>query len=148
MMTPMLTLLLAALLSSSKSEIPPDRWDCSNDVEVWCAVDGCAARPEGETTPMSVSAGRDGSFSVCAYTGCWEGETEVVETAGRLLWAADGAGFSSQPEGGFEADITLLIIERDGVGFVRAGGIASPLICARRPVDEEVDLETGGGERE
>ncbi|WP_428408289.1 hypothetical protein [Hyphococcus sp.] len=145
MTPPILPLLLAALLSASKSEIPPSQWDCANDVEVWCAVDGCAARPEEETTPMSVSAGRDGRFSVCAYTGCWEGETEVVETAGRLLWVADGVGFSSQPEGGFEADITLLILEKDGVGFVRAGGIASPLLCARRPVDNDLDRENGTG---
>lgn len=135
----MLTFLLAAMLSSSKSEIPPDTWDCANDVEVWCAVDGCAARPEGEMTPMSITARRDGVFSVCAYTGCWEGESNLVEANGRLVWAADGAGFSTQPDGGFEADITLLIVERDGVGFVRAGGVASPLLCTRRAVDREVN---------
>lgn len=136
----MLKLLLAALLTSSKSEVPPDIWECVNDVEVWCAVDGCAAKPEGEATPMSITASRDGAFSVCAYTGCWEGKTTVVEigapAVARLLWAADSVGFSSQPEGGFEADITLLIIEKDGVGFVRAGGLASPLLCTRRSVDK------------
>ena len=132
----MLMLVLAALLSSSKSEIPPDVWDCANDVEVWCSVDGCAAQPEGESTPMSITARRDGAFSVCAYTGCWEAETTVAESNGRLLWAADSAAFSTNPDG-FFADITLLIIEKDGVGFVRAGGIASPLLCTRRPVDAE-----------
>lgn len=129
----MLTLLIAALLSSSKSEIPPDAWSCVNDVEVWCAVDSCAARPEGEMTPMAITARRSGEFSVCAYTGCWEGKTKVADIAGRLVWAADKAPFSTQPEG-FEADVTLMIIEKDGVGFVRAGGIASPLLCVRQPV--------------
>ena len=133
----MLTLLIAALLSSSKSEIPPDAWDCVNDVEIWCAVDSCAARPEGEMTPMSITARRSGEFSVCAYTGCWEGRTEVADIAGRLVWSADGAAFSTRD--GFEADVTLLIVEKDGVGFVRAGGIASPLLCARRPVDGEAN---------
>jgi hypothetical protein len=132
----MLMLLLAALVSSSKSEVPPDIWDCANDVEVWCSVDGCAAQPEGESTPMSISARRSGEFSVCAYTGCWEGKTEVADVAGRLVWAADSAAFSTNPDG-FFADITLLIIEKDGAGFVRAGGIASPLLCTRRPVDRD-----------
>ena len=131
----MLMLLIAAFLSSSKSEIPPDIWSCANDVEVWCAVDGCAAKEEGETTPMSINARRSGEFSVCAYTGCWEGRTTVTDTAGRLLWAANGVPFSSQPDGGFKADVSLLIIESDGVGFVRVGGIASPLLCLRQPVD-------------
>ncbi len=131
----MLMLLAAAVLSSSKSEIPADAWDCVNDVEVWCSVDGCAARPEGETTPMSITARRDGEFSVCAYTGCWEAKADVADIAGRLVWTADSAAFSTNPEGYF-ADITLLIVEKDGVGFVRAGGIASPLLCSRRPVDQ------------
>ncbi len=144
----MLTLLLAALLSASKSEIPPDRWACSNDIEVWCAADGCAARPEGETTPMAISARRDGAFAVCAYSGCWEGKAAVVDIGGRLVWAADDVPFSSPPDGGFTADVSLFIIETEGVGFVRVGGIASPLLCLRRPVDQGSDGGSGGGSGE
>lgn len=134
----MMLMLIAALLSSSKSEIPPDVWDCVNDIEVWCAVDSCAAKAADETTPMAITAARDGAFSVCAYTGCWEGRTEVADIAGRLVWAADGTAFSTRPEG-FEADVSLLIIEAEGVGFVRAGGIANPLLCARRPIDQRAE---------
>jgi len=127
-------LLVAALLSSSKSEIPPDAWHCKNDIEVWCSVDGCAAKDADETTPMSISASRSGAYSVCAYTGCWEGQADVIDAAGRLLWVANDVPFSSQPDG-FRADVSLMIIEGDGVGFVRVGSIASPLLCLRRPVD-------------
>lgn len=125
-------LLLAALFSSSRSEIPPDAWVCKNDIEVWCAVDGCAAKDEDETTPMSITAARNGAFSVCAYTGCWEGRARVANAAGRLLWAANDVPFSSQPDG-YRANVSLLIIEGDGVGFVRVGAIASPILCLRRP---------------
>ncbi|MEZ5892898.1 MAG: hypothetical protein R3C58_07110 [Parvularculaceae bacterium] len=131
----MFFLALAALFTASKSEIPPDRWICSNEVEVWCSVDGCAAKDAGETTPMSIAARRTGEFSVCAYTGCWEGKTKVADAAGRLLWAANGVPFSTQPDG-FKADVTLLIVEKEGVGFVRVGAIASPLMCARAPAIE------------
>lgn len=129
-------LLLAALFSSSKSEIPADAWVCKNDIEVWCSVDGCAAKDVEETTPMSIVAARNGAFSVCAYTGCWEGKARVANTAGRLVWAADDVPFSSRPDGGFRADISLMIIEGDGAGFVRVGAIASPLLCLRRPFDQ------------
>lgn len=125
----MLLALIAALLSSSRSEIPPDRWTCENQIEVWCTVDSCAAKPAEEMTPMSVSARRDGRFSVCAYSGCWEGKTAPVEASGRLLWAADGVAFASGA--GFTADISLLIVVKEGVGFVRVGGLATPLLCAR-----------------
>lgn len=136
----MFMLLVAALLSSSKSEIPADSWICANDIEVWCAVDGCAAKAADETTPMAISASRSGEFAVCAYTGCWEGKTVLAETSGRLLWAADDLPFSTQPDG-FGADVSLLIVEKEGVGFVRVGAIASPLLCQRRAPDGSLDRE-------
>ena len=128
-------LVLAALLSSSKSEIPSDSWLCKNDIEVWCSVDGCAAKDPDETTPMSIMAARNGAFSVCAYTGCWEGKANVANASGRIVWAADDVPFSSQPDG-FRADVSLMIIEGDGAGFVRVGSIASPLLCLKRPFDQ------------
>ena len=132
--------MIAAILStfmlmSSRSELPPDVWRCQNQIEVWCAVDGCAAKAERETTPLDIWASqRNGRFSVCAYSGCWEGAGAVTQNRGRLLWAADRAPFSSGE--GFAADITLLIIEQDGVGFVRVGGLATPLLCLRAPPGE------------
>lgn len=130
----MLAFILSALmLMSSRSSLPPDVWACQNQIEVWCAVDGCAAKAENETTPMDIWARRDnGRFAICAYTGCWEGEGQVSDTSGRLLWAANGVEFSSG-QGGFSADVSLLIIEKDGVGFVRVGGFATPLLCLRSP---------------
>lgn len=123
-------LVLAALFSASKSEVPPDQWVCANDIEVWCTVDSCAAKPEDETTPMAIAARADGQFSVCAYTGCWEGQTSVSNANGRLVWAADGVPFSTNEAA--TADISLMIVVRDGVGFVRVGAIASPILCRRR----------------
>ena len=122
---------LLLMLMANRAELPPDAWACTNQVEVWCTVDSCAAKDADETTPLRIAARRDGVFSVCAYTGCWEGKASVIDNNGRLLWAADGAAFSSRPEGGWEADISLLIVEKDGVGFVRVGGIATPLLCLR-----------------
>ena len=125
----MLWLFLAALMASTPKDAPKDVWTCTNQVEVWCTVDSCAAKNTDETTPLAVSATGDGRFSVCAYTGCWEGEAETAVVAGRRVWAAADVPFSSQPDGGFEADVSILIIEGEGVGFVRVGGIATPLLC-------------------
>ena len=125
----MFALFLAVLLSASKSELPSDRWVCANDIEVWCTVDSCAAKPESETTPMAVAARADGRFSVCAYTGCWEAETTMANVDGRLVWTADQVPFSTNDAA--TANVSLMIVARDGVGFVRVGAIASPLMCRR-----------------
>lgn len=125
----MFALLFAALLSGSKSEIPPDRWACANDIEVWCTVDSCAAKPESETTPMAIAARADGKVTVCAYTGCWETQTNMVNANGRLVWAADQVPFSTNDAA--TANVSLMIVAKDGVGFVRVGAIASPVLCRR-----------------
>ena len=131
-----MTAIVAALTMSSADGVPDagvdaghaKAWRCENQVEVWCAVDGCAARPVGEMTPLSISLS-EGVLSVCAYSGCWEGPAiDHGDAAGRHLFTADKAPFSSTISGG-ATDLTLLIDSRDGVGFVRAGGIATPLLC-------------------
>lgn len=122
-----------ALLTASTASVPPDRWSCANNIEVWCEAGDCSTKPADETTPMSISAYRDGAISVCAYTGCWEGKATVAEKDGRILWTGDNFAFSTQPDGAFKADITLLIVEKDGAGFIRAGAIATPLFCERAP---------------
>ena len=126
----MFEILVAAMFAASRSEVPPESWNCRNQIEVWCAADGCAATPAGEATPMDIWASADGQISVCAYSGCWEGKGTKTASAGRLLWTADGIPFVSAVDGAL-GDVTLLIVEKDGVGFVRAGGIATPVLCAR-----------------
>ena len=54
----------------------------------------------------------------------------MTNANGRLVWAADGVPFSTNEAA--TADISLMIVARDGVGFVRVGAIASPLLCRRR----------------
>lgn len=126
----MLFLTLVMLLASP-AEIPDDAWTCRNQIEVWCAADGCAAAREGEFTPMDIHAEAGGELSVCAYTGCWETTSAPVRTGGRILWAANDVAFSSSSDGAMTANLTLLIVEKDGVGFVRVGGLATPLLCVR-----------------
>ena len=135
----MLFLALAALLRASTAEVPPEAWHCRNQLEVWCTADGCAATPPGESTPMDIHADLTGELSVCAYTGCWETEpapeNTPVRANGRILWTGDDLAFSTRPDGAMSADLTLLIVEKDGVGFVRVGGLATPLLCERTGPD-------------
>lgn len=127
----MLSLTFAMLMRASLAEIPADAWNCRNQIEVWCAADGCAAAPPDQFTPMDIHASAGGALSVCAYSGCWETETAPIRAGGRILWAADGVAFSTSPDEAMNVDLTLLIVEKEGVGFVRAGGLATPLLCTR-----------------
>ena len=132
----MLFALILVAMRAAVSEVPTETpeyqasWDCKNQVEVWCTADSCAASAPGEFTPMSVSVKADGAISACAYTGCWEGAGAMTRSSGRALWIGDGLKFSTQPDSEGN-DVTVLIIEHEGVGFVRVGGLATPLLCER-----------------
>lgn len=126
----MIEILVLAMLGATREGLPPDAWRCRNQVEVWCTADGCAAAQPEEFTPMDISANSGGDLSVCAYTGCWSGKAAVARAEGRWLWAGDAFAFSTLPDGE-RTDVTLMIVARDGVGFVRAGGFATPVLCTR-----------------
>ncbi|NNE40917.1 MAG: hypothetical protein HKN14_08355 [Marinicaulis sp.] len=131
---------------STPAAAPKDIWNCTNQVEVWCTVDSCAARKADEITPLAVQARATGEFSVCAYTGCWEGIGTVANNNGRISWAADDVAFSSQPEGGFDADISIMIVEKEAVGFVRVAGLATPLLCLPGDQSDALLPESDAGE--
>lgn len=114
-----------------------DVWRCRNQVEVWCTADGCAAAPPGEFTPLDIRVATPRGLSVCAYTGCWEGRVRARKIAGRYLWAGDGLPFSTASDGAMTADVTVLLFVGEGVGFVRAGGLSTPLLCEKTgPLDD------------
>lgn len=126
----MLAVLTILLLAAGADSARAPAWTCVNQVEVWCDSTSCAARPTEETTPLAVSVEANGRFSVCAYSGCWEAKARRRRMDGRLLLTAQDVPFTSGAAG-LTASVTLLIIEDDGTGFVRAGGLATPLICKR-----------------
>ena len=128
----MIEIALALMLAASREGLPADAWTCRNQIEVWCAADGCAAANPDEITPLDITADAKGELSVCAYSGCWSGKAKVARAHGRWLWAGDDFPFSSS-EARETADVTLLIVAHEGVGFVRAGGLATPLLCSRKP---------------
>lgn len=120
---------MIAIAAAALAAATPQGWTCRNVVEVACNETDCRTAPPGDFTPMDISAGPNG-LSVCAYSGCWEARAKPLARRGRLLWAASAA-FSTAPEPKAQEEVTLLIIEKDGAGFVRVGGFSTPLLCRR-----------------
>jgi hypothetical protein len=105
-------------------------WSCRNPIEISCGPESCAVAPADGFTPMDISAG-DGRLSVCAYSGCWEARAKPLRKRGRILFIADQARFSTSDSEDARADLTLVIDERDGAGFLMAAGFSHPLRCSK-----------------
>ena len=108
-------------------------WHCRNEVEVQCGVDGCSAADEGAFTPMDLAFSADGGLSLCAYSGCWEGNGRVLARAPFLVISATQLPWSD-PHGGPDRarDVLVAFDPADRVALVKAGGWALPLQCRPR----------------
>ena len=105
-------------------------WRCANDLEVSCGDGACQAETGDAFTPMSVEVDESGAMSVCAYSGCWEGSGEVVESGEFLVLTGQDLEFStSRDSESARADILVAIDRADGVGTLKAAEFALPLLC-------------------
>jgi len=104
-------------------------WHCRNDLEVRCAEGTCESVPAGEFTPMDVRVDDSRAMSVCAYSGCWEGNAEILRDERFLVWIGHDLRFSTSPDPESQADILVAIDLADGVASLKAGEFAHPLLC-------------------
>ena len=107
-----------------------ESWQCSNDLEVRCGEGRCEAEAGDGFTPMSVSADDSGAMSVCAYSGCWEGSGEVVQSEEFLVLIGHDLEFSTSRDSESAQENIVIVIDRtDGVATLKAGEFAHPLLC-------------------
>lgn len=108
----------------------PAGWRCRNDLEVSCYQGSCEATAGDDFTPMSVRAYATGAMSVCAYSGCWEGTGEIFESDEFRIFAGHDLEFSTSADSPSDrADVVLAIDRSDGVGTLKVGAFAQPLLC-------------------
>lgn len=99
-------------------------------MEVACSEGECQATLEHGFTPMDVAFSNDGSVSVCAYAGCWEGHGEVFTDDDRFLGiTAHQLVYSTDPEGEHRHDLAILLDLRDNIAMLKSGVFAQPLVC-------------------
>ena len=124
-----LCLIFAGCATAGRTS-PGERWQCRNDLEVSCSDGACEASAEGEFTPMSVDVDGSGAISVCAYSGCWEGTGEVLQSGDFLVLLGTDLQFSTSPD---SADVVIVIDRGDQVAALKVGEFALPLLCEPAP---------------
>ncbi|MFT5611738.1 MAG: hypothetical protein ACI9WC_000443 [Arenicella sp.] len=131
------TLLAIALLSmlvscqsllTAKSQNPVTElssYQCKNDVEVQCNSSACESVDKG-FTPMDVNFDSTGKLSVCAYSGCWQGTADVMNTGDFMVLTGSNLEFSTSNT---VQDIALTLDLSDSIATIKAGGFSQPLLC-------------------
>lgn len=127
--------VLAVLLSSI---VQAEVWNCRNDIEVQCSTDRCGAETEeGDFTPMSLAFSSTGSFSLCAYSGCWDGDGDVVAKVPLLVILKTNAEWSDpSSDGARDSDVMIAFDATDRIAVIKASGFVTPLHCRRQAADE------------
>lgn len=114
-----------------------DAWTCRNDMEVQCGPKACSVTENGGFTPMHVSFDSSGRFSVCAYSGCWEGkgaaawnEPFLVISQKQVDWSDPNRRIDGRE------DILIAFSSTDRLALVKAGRFALPMHCSKEPADK------------
>ena len=127
-----LLFLVASCASNSAPRTPGsldgEDWRCRNDLEVSCGEAGCSAEAGDAFTPMDIHIGGTGEISVCAYSGCWEGDAKTIEDGRFLMLIGHGLEHSTSED---PQDLVLTIDRQDGVGMLKVSSFALPILCKR-----------------
>ena len=117
---------------STSTELYATTWNCKNDVEIQCDDVSCTSTKGGEFTPMDVRFDTKGSFSACAYSGCWNGKGRVVAN-GSLIVVQKRLADLSEPNVGTERreDISIMFSTTDRIALVKAGQFVLPMHCTK-----------------
>ncbi len=115
----------AAVIATSDSE--SRSWACKNTLEVSCFENDCQASPV--FTPMSVDFKLSGDVSVCAYSGCWQGQAEVIDSGQFLVFIGTNLPFSTNSDPAAAENIVIALDQTDNVATLKAGAFAQPLLC-------------------
>ena len=88
------TIILAASLTLTSALSHSAAWECKPDVELQCTAKSCSVSPDQGVIPIGLSFDSHGTFSLCAYSGCWEGKGKVVSASPFLVISAEKVDWS------------------------------------------------------
>ncbi|GGB14150.1 hypothetical protein [Agarivorans gilvus] len=117
-------LLGLSLMSAVSAEL----WVCHNDYEARCSELGCAVYQQDDFTPASVLLSSEGELEICLYTGCWQGQGQVLAQAPYLVIQGNKLDWNSP----FKVDQqdALLSLERSSnIATMQVAGFQLSLLC-------------------
>lgn len=103
---------------------------CSNGkLEIQCDSTGCNAESSSSVTSMQLTLNNLGDYSACAYSGCWEGQAEVLQTDSHLILHSHEAPFVSGDSKTNEASLVISVDLADNIAVLKVDSFAQPLQC-------------------
>ncbi|MFZ2162837.1 MAG: hypothetical protein WAW02_11525 [Sideroxyarcus sp.] len=125
---------LAGGLFATSLGLHAEAWNCQNSVEIQCTDAACTTSEHGEVTPADVSFDTRGTFSICVYSGCWNGKGHVV-TNGPLLVIQKNRADWSVPnlKAEMREDVSIVFSTKDHIALVKTGTLILPMHCSKPP---------------
>lgn len=125
-------IVIALGVLSVTTDLYADTWGCKNDVEIQCGDVSCATTKSGEFTPMDVRFDTRGKFSVCAYSGCWDGKGHVETSESLVMIHKARANWSVPNEAAdMREDVSIMFSTTDRIALIKAGMFVLPMHCVK-----------------
>ncbi len=124
----------AFLIATSLLAAPAlaEEWSCSNEAaEITCGAETCEVKTGDDFTPSRLTVNANGEVSLCAYSGCWEGQAVSMARVGRYVTAV-GLDLPWSAPANPAASIAATIDTQSNVAVLLADGFAHPMTCTTR----------------
>lgn len=108
-----------------------EKWECKNDVEIYCNDQHCVTTPQHEISSMSViiELAENAKFDVCAYTGCWKGKSKI-RRSGPFIILTDENVKKVTPSNDLQpVNIAIVLDKMDKTAIVKAARWSHPYKC-------------------
>jgi hypothetical protein len=123
-------IVIALGVLSATTELYANTWSCRNDVEIQCGDVSCTTTKSGEFTPMNIRFDTHGNFSVCAYTGCWDGKGRVITSSSLVVIQKERASWSvPNTTADMRENISIMFSTADRIALIKAGMFVLPMHC-------------------
>lgn len=104
-------------------------WSCRNkDVEISCDSTACLVAQGSDFTPMDLTLSKTGEISLCAYSGCWEGQAKTITAEGQFLNLI-GSNLSWSGSQESAADLAITVNKTSQTATLLMDSYAQPMTC-------------------
>ncbi len=126
-----LTVTLSLLLGLVRTGLCTEQWVCQNDYEAHCSTEGCAIYQGDDFTSASVLLSSEGELEICLYSGCWQGQSEVLADSPYLVLQGKHLQWNN-PYTSNQQQALLSLERATNLATLQVAGFQLALLCKLR----------------
>lgn len=123
-----LTALMFLVLYGCTEQRGSWAWSCQATHDIRCSDGDCEIAEDPGVVPVAAYFDASGKVSMCAYSGCWEGNGQI-QTSRQFHWVLGENLQWDSPNVDDYTDVFVVVDISTSSGVAKANDFAVPVVC-------------------